>query len=131
MFSFIRFHIFDEKSDNFNFSWKQVIQSLQKWFHCICRPRKPMFRYQNYDSMSSKSDFMADYLISRKSAGHASALEKCPKWVLHPYFFSGNMSKMILRFLLKKLAPPMTDTGGRGCKGDPSITWTRKENGVK
>ena len=39
-------------------------------------------------------------------------LEKCPKWVLSPSFFSGNMSKMIPGFLLKKLVPPMMDTGG-------------------
>ena len=61
---------------------------------------------------------MANYLISRKSEGHASALEKCPKWVLHPYFFSGNMSKMIPGVLLKTTIPLMMDTGG-GCMGSP------------
>ena len=61
---------------------------------------------------------MANYLISRKSDGHASALEKCPKWVLHPYFFSGNMSKMIPGVLLKTTIPLMMDTGG-GAWGAP------------
>ena len=55
---------------------------------------------------------MTDYSIFQKSAWHMGNLEKCPKWVLSPSFFSGNMSKMIPGFLLKKLVPPMMDTGG-------------------
>ena len=70
---------------------------------------------------------MTDYLISQNRRWHMGNLEKCPKWVLHPYFFPGNMSRLIPGFLLKKLVLPMMDTGGRvGARG-PS----RKANGVK
>ena len=39
-------------------------------------------------------------------------LENGRKWVLHPNFFSGNISKVILRISLKKMKPSRMDPGG-------------------
>ena len=38
-----------------------IIQSLEKWFHWICRPRKPRYRHQVYDSMETRREVMTDY----------------------------------------------------------------------
>lgn len=51
-------------------------------------------------------------------------LENGRKWVLHPNFFSGNISKVILRISLKKMKPSRMDPGGGARKPplDPGLT---------
>ena len=50
-------------------------------------------------------------------------LENGRKWVLHPNFFSGNISKVILRISLKKMKPSRMDPGGGARKPplDPGL----------
>ena len=50
-------------------------------------------------------------------------LENGRKWVLHPNFFSGNISKVILRISLKKMKPSRMDPGGGARKPplDPEL----------
>lgn len=50
-------------------------------------------------------------------------LENGRKWVLHPNFFSGNISKVILRISLKKMKPSRMDPGG-GCTQTPPRSRT-------
>ena len=56
-------------------------------------------------------------------------LENGRKWVLHPNFFSGNISKVILRISLKKMKPSRMDPGGGARKPplDPGL-FTLKGN---
>ena len=66
------------------------------------------------DSISVRSEVMTKYLIPQKIV--EAHLERSLKWVLHPYFFSGNISKMISEGLPNKMIPLMMNPEGRGAR---------------